>query len=302
MRYKVYRYSLIAEKGKVIGPDNHFQIFDKSKGPDAYGDYAEYLGRKDSVLMHVRRYRSDFTALIGRHATEREVTNYDQKDDVTLNVPVEDDDYPHAAFICIPRLSTIACADGGKMKADSAMQRLHRIIGHRQNIIFEVQAYKESFDLRKAEKRFKLTEVTFEIFPVNPHTGDLGKQLDQSRKLDHIKKLQGKASAPSSNPLKLNGGLLTAVQELQASGHCNIGFTGLTDDNIEVKVPRQKQRLQLSESSDVSVAGENVDVVVSFPQSRMKYPFPEHHVHQVRRVVKAIIASEEGDDLVDDEE
>ena len=83
---------------------------------------------------------------------------------------------------------------------------------------------KESFDLRKAVDRFRLIEVTFDIYPVNPHTGDLGLKLDESRKLDHIKKLSGKATAPPSTPLTLGGGFLTSVQQLQQSGHAELAL------------------------------------------------------------------------------
>jgi hypothetical protein len=84
--------------------------------------------------------------------------------------------------------------------------------------------------------------VVFEIIPVNPHTGDLGAKLDESRKLDHIRKLQGKAQAPISDPLRLDGGFLTAVQQLQESGHSKVGFTGNTlDGRAEVKVPSRRK-------------------------------------------------------------
>jgi hypothetical protein len=139
--------------------------------------------------MFVRDYRSDFVGLIGRHSTEREVTKYNAAEDETHKEDVDDDDYPNAAFICLPRLRMIACSDGAQVRADSAMSRLHQILIHRHRAIFVFDEIKETFDLRKAVDRFRLIEVTFDVYPVNPHTGDLGRRLDESRKLDHIKKL-----------------------------------------------------------------------------------------------------------------
>ncbi|MBX9840586.1 MAG: hypothetical protein K2Z80_02130 [Xanthobacteraceae bacterium] len=92
MQYKLFRYQLSTTDGKEVNPDRHFQLFDKAKGADLYGEFAEYRGRKDSVLMHIRNYGRDFIGLIGRHSIEREVTTYDEKDDITIRITTEDDD------------------------------------------------------------------------------------------------------------------------------------------------------------------------------------------------------------------
>ena len=239
MQYKLFRYDLAAPDGKIVHPDRHFRFFDGAKGADVYGDFAEYRGRKaTSVLMHVRNYGLDFIGLVGRHSTEREVTAYDDKEDITVRVEVDDDDYPHAAFVCWPRIGMIACTDSASARATSAMSRLHQILAHRHKVLFTFREITETFDLRKAVKRFRLVEVMFEILPVNPHSDDLGKKLDESRKLDHIKKINGAAHGAISDPLTLDGGFLTAVQQLQQSGHAKVGFRGVTSDKkIEVSVP-----------------------------------------------------------------
>jgi hypothetical protein len=105
MHYRLYRYSLtkvVGEKEREIHPDQHFKIFSNSRGADAYGELAEYRGKRDSVLMYVREYRTDFVGLIGRHSTQREVTSYDATEDEAYQTEVDDDDYPNAAFICFP--------------------------------------------------------------------------------------------------------------------------------------------------------------------------------------------------------
>jgi len=124
--------------------------------------------------MYLRDYHYDFIGLVGRHSTEREITAYDKREDETLQLDVTDDDYPHAPFVCMPRLRMIACVDSAKVSADGAMARLHQILVSRQKAFFVVEAITETFDLRKAVKRFKVIDVTFEILPVNPHSGDLG--------------------------------------------------------------------------------------------------------------------------------
>jgi hypothetical protein len=242
--------------------------------------------------MHLRNYHYDFVGLIGRHSTEREVTAYDVDDDITVQVAVEDDDYPHAAFVCLPRTGMITCTDGGQIKANAALSRLHQILAHRKRLLFVFDEIKETFDLRKAVKRFRLTEVTFEVHPVNPHTEDLGNQLDESRKLDHIKKLNGAAHGAISEPLTLDGGFLTAVQQLQKSGHAKVGFKGYTHDKrIEVSVPKPSQAKPLSDHEEQEVSGENVGVRINIP-GKQDYPFPESFVHEMRQLARSFAGTE----------
>lgn len=242
--------------------------------------------------MHLRNYGYDFVGLVGRHATKREVTAYDVDEDLTVQINVDDDDYPHAAFICLPRIGMIACTDSGNIRANAALSRLHQILAHRKQLLFVFDEIKETFDLRKAVKRFRLVEVTFEIHPVNPHTEDLGNRLDESRKIDHIKKLNGVAHGAVSQPLTLDGGFLTAVQQLQKSGHAKIGFKGYTSDlRIEVSVPKQSQTKALSEREEDQISGENVGVRINIP-GRQPYPFPESFVHQIRQVARSFMRTE----------
>lgn len=288
MHYKLYRYELSTNEGpdgKPINPDKHFPLFDSSKGTDGYGNYTEYRGKRDTVLMHVRNYGYDFIGLVGKHSTEREVTLYDENEDKIEKETVVDDDYPNAAFMCFPRIKMIACIDSSKVKADAAMTRLHRIIAYRQKLYFSVQAITQTFDLRKAVRQFRLIEVTFDILPVNPHTDDIGKKLDESRKLDHIKKIVGTAHAGASDPMKLDGGFLTAVQQLQQSGHAKVGFKGLTDDRIEVKVEKPSRPLKLSPEDEEFVSGENVGVKINI-REKQQYPFEKKEVMKVRAIAK----------------
>jgi hypothetical protein len=295
MQFKLFRYQLSTTDGKIIHPDKHFKLFEEARGPDEYGRFAEYRGKKDSVLMHLRNYDYDFVGLVGRHSTEREVTSYDVDEDMTVQVAVDDDDYPHAAFVCLPRTGMITCTDRGSIRAIAALSRLHKILAHRKHLLFIFEEIKEAFDLRKAIKRFRLIEVTFEILPVNPHTEDLGIQLDQSRKLDHIKKINGAAHGAISEPLTLDGGFLTAVQQLQKSGHAKVGFKGYTHDTrIEVSVPKPTQVKALSEHEDQEVSGENVGVRINIP-GRQEYPFPESFVHEMRQIAISFTKADLGD-------
>jgi hypothetical protein len=298
MHYKLYRYTLtriVGERERVIGPDDHFKLFQRSTGADAYGQLPEYRGKRDSVLMFVRAYRSDFVGLIGRHSTEREVTKYNADEDETHLEKVDDDDYPNAAFVCLPRLGMIACSDGSQVRADGAMSRLHQILVYRHKAFFVFDEIKETFDLRKAVDRFRLTEVTFDIYPVNPHTGDLGLKLDESRKLDHIKKLSGRVTAPPSAPLALAGGFLTSVQELQQSGHARVGFVGQTDEGTEVQVQKPGRVTELAEKDDESVHGENVGVRINVTE-KLDYPFSQAYVTRIRTIARQFESSGVDDD------
>jgi hypothetical protein len=245
--------------------------------------------------MYLRDYHYDFIGLIGRHSTEREVTSYNKSEDETRIRSVVDDDYPHAPFVCMPRLKMIACVDGSKLRADAAMSRLHMILAHRRNLHLIVQPITETFDLRKAVKRFKIVEVNFEILPVNPHSGDVGLRFDQSRKVDHIRRIVGTAEALPAKPMELNGGFLTAVQQLQLSGHAKVGFKGKTDDNIEVKVEKPLKSQRLAIDDEESVVGENVGVRINI-DDRVEYPFPQHHVTKVRTVARKFLEQHLGDE------
>jgi hypothetical protein len=298
MSYKLYRYTLVDRNDRLVHPDKHFSEFDKAKGSDDIGELSPYRRKKDSVLMYLRDYHYDFIGLIGRHSTEREITTYGESEDATKLKNVVDDDYPHAPFVCLPRLGMIACVDGAKLRADAAMARLHAILIHRRKLMFVVEAITETFDLRKAVKRFNLIEVTFEILPVNPHSDDLGLKLDESRKLDHIRRIVGTAQALPSDPMKLDGGILTAIQQLQTSGHAKVGFVGRADD-VEVKVEKPAKSQKLASSDDESVFGENVGVKIQI-KDRLEYPFPKHHVMLVRSIARKFMSQSVDDDDEDE--
>jgi len=296
MHYKLYRYTLADKRGRTIHPDKHFTEFEKSKGADSYGEFSPYRGKKkDSVLMYLRDFHYDFIGLIGRHSTEREITSYDEREDETQVKSVVDDDYPHAPFVCMPRLGMIACVDGSKLRADAAMSRLHGILNHRRGDLFVVEPITETFDLRKAVKRFRIVEVNFELIPVNPHSEDIGLKFDQSRKLDHIRRIVGTAQAHPADPMQLNGGFLTAVQQLQSSGHAKVGFIGRTDDNVQVKVEKPAKSQRLASADDEFVLGENVGVKINIDES-VEYPFPKHHVMRVRSIARRFLDQHSSDE------
>lgn len=287
MQYKLYTYDISDRQERLIAPDRHFSLFEKSKGRDAYGQHTRYRGKNDAILMAVRSFRSDFSGLIGRHATEREVTEYNEALDEATQALLEDDDYPNTIFVCFPRLGTIACIEG-TIKSDSALARLHAILIHRQDVYFTYKSLTEPIDLRKATKRFKVTEVTFEILPVNPHTGPLGRELDANRAKDHVRRLKGKAEGTTANPIKLNGGIMSAVQELQQSGHAKVGFKGSTSDGVEVIVPKPADAHELAANENDVVHGEDVAVKVNFPNLRFQYPLGQGHITNLRAIIKAL--------------
>jgi hypothetical protein len=289
MQYKLYRYQLNGSNNKEINPDRHFQTFDRAKGPDLYGELVAYRGKKDALVMHLRNYGVDFIGLIGRHSTEREVTAYDPSEDLTAQVPADDDDYPHAAFVCLPRMRMIACTDAQQLQADTAMSRLHQILAAREHVLFIVNEIKETFDLRRAVNRFRVVEVVFEILPVNPHTDDLGEKLDESRKLDHIRRLNGVAHGSISDPIKLEGGVITAVQQLQQSGHAKAGFKAFTlDKSMEIQVPKPTQARALSSDPETAVYGDDIGVRIKISEP-VEYPFSETFVHKIRGIASQFL-------------
>ena len=286
MQYVIFKYTMTGTNGKPVALDDHYKIFQKAVGSDEFGQFTSYRGKKDAVIMHLRPYRSDFTGLVGRHATEREINRYNEVEDEVFIIRDEDDDYPHTPFICFPRLNAIAVIHGSQITSNSAIARIHQIILSRTKVFATFEALREPSDLRKAVRRFNVTEVNFEILPVNPHTGRLGKFLDKSRARDHIAKIVGRAEATEAKPLVLDGGFLSAVQQLQQSGHAKVGFKGRTSRGTIVSVAKPEKPHELSESGEEIVYGEQVDIRVKFPISRLKYPFDQSHITDVRSIIR----------------
>lgn len=291
MKYKLYEYELSNKAGKIIAPDRHFEIFRESIGVDSSGRFARYRGRDDAVLMNVRKTSSsssDFIGLIGRHSTEREVTIYDQVRDEAGNVIVSDDDYPNSPFVCMPRLRMFACVDGAKLRADSAMQRLHAILSARKSLLLTYQSTKAAYDLRRAIENFRVFEVDFEIHPVNPHSEELGLELDEDRKRDHIRSILGKAKANRGDKLELNGGFLTAVQQLQKSGHATAGYKAETSSGVQINVPKPKKdtvgKLDGGTSSDI-----DQDLRLDFVGMKEEFPMSQEHVTEIRTIAKGFM-------------
>ena len=289
MQYKFYKYSLADRNGNDVAPDDHYDIFNNAKATDDVGEFTKYRGQKNAVLMYLRKFGSDFSGLVGKHSTEREITNYDSEEDETTNNLVEDNDYPHAPFVCMPRLRVIACIEGSRIGADSAMHRLHSILAHRTQHTFIIESIRESQDIRKAITRFRVTEVSFEILPVNPHTGALGRALDEARAVDHIKRIKGVAEASEADPMSLDGGFLTQIQELQQSGHAKVGYKAVADNGIQISVSKPNEAMELDTDHESVVHGENVDVKVVFPRMRIYYPFDQGHITQLRTIARRFL-------------
>lgn len=290
MKYKIYQYTLEDNKGKQIGPDRHEELFRSSIGRDSSGEFAVYRGQKNAVLMYVRKFSKDFVGLIGKFSSERDINLYNEKSDEVIVKRVPDDDYPNVPFIAFPRLGFIVVADKGSMRADAAVSRLHNILAHRVSAFFVAHAYSQSVDLRIAVKRMNVKEVSFEVYPVNPHTGDLGRALDESRKKDKIAEIKGRMLAASGKKLELNGGLLTSVQQLQQSGHCKVGIKGNTEGGVEVEIPKQKKREPMRESAD--------DDTTSLVETKITiadepFPFTQGYIGRVRVVVKLLAVQNE---------
>lgn len=289
MHYKLFKYELLKADGRQFLSDKHFKLFENSKGADGRGRYVKYRGKNDAVLMFLREYSTKFIGLIGKYSEERDVTRYDNTKDEIYTENVDDNDYPHTAFMCFPRIKIVACVDGAAISSLAAMRRLHQILASRASSRFEFEEISQTYDLRKVVEQFKVVKVDFEILPVNPHSEDLGLALDKARMVDHIKRIRGSAEAPKTDPMKLEGGFLTAIQQLQRSGHCKVGFRGFTDGDVEVHVPKPDKARKLSEDDEAYVHGEEVGVRISFPKEKFRYPFDESHVLKVYKVAKQFV-------------
>lgn len=305
MFYKLYNYRL-EFRGAEQDHSGHIHLFNGAKGLDNKGKLAEYRNQK-VILMHVLTFQDGFTGLIGKYSDQREVTDYDPAQDVTMQRIVRDNDYPHTPFVCIPKYQMIACAESGSMTAQAAMNRLHQILAHRQNVMFVHYPLRQVDDLRVAVNNLRLTEVNYDVLPVNPHTGDLGRRLDQSRAVDHIKKFRGKLEAEKSDPLQLNGGFLSSIQELQQSGHSRVGYSGYTGDDVEVSLRKPEEPRPLKEDVDREETFDQEDpslpeMRINFRDRKLEYPLEEDHLEQIVNTMSAFYRAQITSDSANSDE
>lgn len=291
LKYKIYEYEIIDQRGRSINPDRHYAIFHESRGADPYGNYSLHRGKQDAVLMNLRPASKDFMGLVGKHSTEREITLYSDSEDAAYEVVVSDDDYPHTMFVCLPRLGAIFMGDTGRIKADSAMRRLHSILAARAKVRMQYRSITEAYDLKYAVEKFRVYEVNFEIRPVNPHSGDLGKELDEARKRDHIRQIAGKAKAAKDDKLQLEGGFLSAVNDLQRSGHARVGYHAEANDGILVDVQKPPESdIEAYEDWD---QGPKAEMRIDFPGLRLTWPISQAHVTALRKLARAMIGEKD---------
>ena len=199
---------------------------------------------------------------------------------------VEDNDYPNAPFICSPDIEMLGCVDGPDISANSAVSRIQAILNHRSGVFFSSSPIKQLDDLRFAVNEFRIYEVDYELVSVNPHTGDLGRALDENNKRDHIEKMKGKLIARDEEPLKLNGGTLSQVQELQESGHARVGYLAKTDEGHEIRVPKPSKPAPHDLETDEPESRNLTDVRLRLHGVTVDYPFPDHHVDLIVNIMR----------------
>ncbi len=244
-----------------------------------------YRGQANAILMQLVGNPSRFTGLVGKHSTEREVETYDNDADEVNAQVVPDDNYPNAAFLCIPEINMIACQDRATLTAKSAIARLHAILAHRTRITLVGHPLRQSDDLRFAIDHFRVVEVDFEVLPVNPHTGDAGRLLDENNKRDHVAKMRGKLLAEEGGRIELGGGTATQIQQLQQSGHARVGYKGFGPRNVEINVSKPHSpspKEEDDEESDESYP----EMRITFPHVPPTYPLPREHVEELERMMR----------------
>lgn len=281
MRFQIFNYSL-QFKGRDIAPDKHFEIFNRSKGSNNSGEFTEYRGRKDAVLMQVEKIDNVFTGLIGKHNSERLVRKYSTIDDILIEEVEQDDDYPYAIFYCDPRRNEIAISKSSDITVNSAIGRITKILYARTSAEIVFTSIVAAYDLRAAIKSINIRRVDFEIYQVNPHTKDLGLSLDENKKKDFIDTLMGSMTAERGKRLRLNGGFLSATQQLQESGHAVIGYTG-DIDGIQIQVPKKKLRAK-PKPLDEDETKEVNEVTIDIGDEQRRYPLSSSIIGKFRNI------------------
>lgn len=288
MFFKFFEYSLENDDGKLPS-ETHRDIFRKARGFDEDGLLVKYRGQRNSILMGVRKAGDFFTGLIGRHSEQRDVTDYDANEDAPARKTVDDDDYPNTPFVCWPKKKGIAICDSAPISAGSAVQRLHAILYDRAGVEFSVTPIKEFDDLRFATNNLRIIEISFETVRVNPHTEALGMAWNESAVQDHVTKVAGKLVATSAKPVELNGGIATQIQQLQKSGHCRVGYTGLTPKGVKIKTQKPRHLRALPDDDSEIPDEQAPDVRVKFDNFGKSYPLEADDISRVADALSVLL-------------
>jgi hypothetical protein len=270
MYWKFYSYDLYSfDQEQALAPQEHYAIFAKAKGFDREGKLAPHRKKSDAILMEIKRQGRAISLIAGKHVTERNVQVYrNDRDELTERLEL-DNNYEGALCLFWPDINKCAVSDQQNLRARSAIARINAVVNFRRLAWFVANPVTQARDLEELTKNYMVHEVSFEIRPVNPHTGPLGEKLDKSNKKDQIRRLIGKAQANGSTGLALNGGTLSEVNELYKSGHATIGVKAKNENGTELVIPRP------SFESERSGTGRANEVRVSTPQSTQEIGIEE---------------------------
>lgn len=263
------RYSLLVGE-ELLDTRGQLQALKELQGQFfAHGPKAERESHLDSVVMRPREFQVRRERIlawsVGRKIGVRHSADYDPRRDRLIVEVIEDGSYQYSDFIAVPRLGVLAVDDrsgplhlGGK----AAISRFRSIFRNLEDGAVNIELTTTPEDVKRALRRWELTEFSFVVRPYNPHPpGDLSEALSEQFKKDGIGRYRAKAQPFKGKRMKpaADGHIASAV-ELADAGYGQYAFKGVTEDGhvAQVKQPpfedeRRKNQERQNEPRELRV-------------------------------------------------
>lgn len=244
--YLFCRYSFSVEEevldlqGQLAGlKDLQGQLF-------AHGPTAEREGRLDTIIMRPRLIEVGGEKVlcwsVGQKVEVRVGVLYDEDADRLNLVSIDDGTVRYNDFVAVPRLGVVAVDDrtGERhINAKGVISRLRSIFRNIEGGSVNVEMTTTSADMDQALQSWELTEVSFKVRPLNPHSrSELSRQLSEAMKRENIGTLRAVARSQTGREMRPNEGPLSQAHALTEDGYGQIGVRGVMPDGHKANMPR----------------------------------------------------------------
>jgi hypothetical protein len=248
--YLLYRYELSVDDERLEPAAQIVALRELQGQFFPSGPKAEADNNFDSVLMRPRTFKMDddetqvFTWSVGATILARVKVTYDKsKDDLNRKLLVDKESLRYSDFVAIPALGIFAVDDR------SGEEYLGGSVGaHRFRAIFRTQEDADATitpaadpkDFERALKRWKITNFSFTIKPVNPHAPSvLAKRLDEELRKRNVKREHGEWQAAEGTGIKPDDDM-QAILDLTEAGYGQIAIKGPTAGGQRAEIKKSQ--------------------------------------------------------------
>ncbi|MCB2186962.1 MAG: hypothetical protein KQJ78_11125 [Deltaproteobacteria bacterium] len=249
--YVFYRFS-IEDEGSPLTHEEILPFLESARGVwVSHRVPRDREGAKDTALIQLRTTLIEFINEddsedviyfnIVRELTTRLRKEYNDKLDVLEEVVEEGKDMMLGMVVCLPGRGLMAVEDSsGKeaLGAQSTVARLRSVVrvfeGHR----FMSALAASSNEVRSAIARWEVDNVSFRVWPYNPHPKKAGEHLAALLAPGKVE-VSGSIKPYKNGQIDLQqGGFVNEVVELGTTKHAEYGVTGKTSDGYRARIQK----------------------------------------------------------------